>query len=81
MVNPESFRLSPSLYKDPTKVEILGLKKPFPTTINAKAKKKATSFSMARTKCPKAIKTPPRKMELRIPNILSEIRPPITVDA
>ena len=46
-----------------------------------KAKKKAISFSIARTKCPIAIKTPPKKIELRIPRILSEIRPPITVEA
>ena len=81
MVNPESFLTSPSLYKAPTNVEMFGLKNPLPTIINAKAKKKAISFSTAKTKCPKAIKTPPRKIEERIPKILSEICPPITVDA
>ena len=73
MVKPESFRTSPSLYKAPTKVEMLGLKKPLPTTIKANAKKNARSLSTAKTKCPTAIKIPPKKIELRIPKILSEI--------
>ena len=72
MVNPESFLTSPSSYKAPTKVDMFGLKKPFPTIINAKAIKNAMSFSMAKTKCPIAIKAPPKKMEERIPKILSD---------
>ena len=44
MVKPESFRTSPSLYKAPTKVEMLGLKKPLPTTIKANAKKNAKKY-------------------------------------
>ena len=47
MVNPESFLTSPSLYKDPTNVEMFGLKNPFPTIINANAKKKAMSNAKA----------------------------------
>ena len=80
-MNPESFRTSPSLYKAPTNVEIFGLKKPFPTIIKANAKKKAISFSIAKTKCPTAIKIPPKNIEERIPKILSETCPPITVEA
>ena len=40
--------------------------------IKARAKKKAISFSTAKTKCPIDIKTPPKKIEERMPKILSE---------
>ena len=66
-----------SVYSEPTIVEILGLKNPFPTINKASAVKKNSSFSMVMVRWPSAMRKPPRTTARRAPSRRSAIIPPI----
>ena len=76
-MKPESRFSLRSGYSVPTIVEMLGLKKPLPQMMSARATKKAYFVSIVISRWPAAISRPPRITARREPSSLSASMPPM----